>query len=144
MFTSFFPYIFFLPSCESILPPSLPSVIEPRITDINVVMVYAICNLHYITWNTGGDNDVVKDLGDETATLLPASASEKPPERPEDAAVGRVDQDRNTSAKVVLAWLGTNTILIVVFTTSAFFPWTNSKTGSTGGTEPYVVFLYPL
>lgn len=153
MFTSFFQYIFFLPSCESPLFLSQPFEAEPRVKDINVLMVYAMCNLRDVTWDTGGDDNVARDLGGtvnvqdrgesgETTALLPTS--EKPVEHPRDAAVNRANQDREARTNVLLVWFGTNMVLIIVFTTSAFFPWTNNNAGSTEGNEAYLAFFYPL
>ncbi|KAG8708272.1 Chitin synthase, class 2 [Ceratobasidium sp. 394] len=44
MFTSFIQYMFFLPSY------------------LNILMMYAMCNLHDLGWGTEGDNGAAKDL----------------------------------------------------------------------------------
>lgn len=45
MFTSFVQYMFLLPSY------------------VNILMMYAMCNLHDVSWGTKGDNGAAKDLG---------------------------------------------------------------------------------
>ncbi len=117
MFTSFLQYLFLLPSY------------------VNILMMYAMCNLHDVTWGTKGDNGAAKDLGgakkvkgedgkemmevelptgkDDVERLWAASRSSlkiKPPEQKEhrDAATKQADHDRNSRTNVVLAWVGSN------------------------------------
>lgn len=45
MFTSFIQYLFLLPSY------------------VNILLIYAFCNLHDVSWGTKGDNGASKDLG---------------------------------------------------------------------------------
>ncbi|KAG5458534.1 MAG: hypothetical protein BJ554DRAFT_1220 [Olpidium bornovanus] len=45
MLTSFLQYVFFLPSF------------------VNILMVYAFCNIHDVSWGTKGDNATAADLG---------------------------------------------------------------------------------
>jgi len=153
MITSFTQYMFFLPSY------------------VNILMTYAMCNLHDVTWGTKGDNGSAKDLGgakkvkgddgkDVMELELPAgredvdqlwSASKnalrfKEPEQKEhrDAATKQADNDRNTRTNVVLAWVATNMAMILVFTSSAFVKWVADHGGVTGGTafNPYLSFLF--
>lgn len=108
----------------------------------NVVM-YAMCNLHDVTWGTKGDNGAAKDLGgakkvkdadgkDVLEVEIPtaredvdsmwaasrASLRHPPPKEKEhrDAATKLADHDRNSRTNVVLAWVGTNMLMIVFFT----------------------------
>ncbi|KAF8665496.1 hypothetical protein AX16_000511 [Volvariella volvacea WC 439] len=117
MFTSFAQYMFLLPSY------------------VNILMMYAMCNLHDVTWGTKGDNGAAKDLGgakkvkgddgkemmevelpttrEDVDQLWMASKNAlkiKPPEEKEhrDAATKQADHDRNSRTNVVLAWVGTN------------------------------------
>jgi len=171
MFTSFIQYMFLLPSCESITFPSQPPIVEPGVTDVNILMMYAMCNLHDVTWGTKGDNGSTKDLGGATkvqgkdgkemmAVDLPSmqedvdalwtasksSLKHPPPPQKEsrDAATKQADNDRNARTNVVLAWVGTNMIMITAFTSSAFLGWINSSVGGTKGSKfnPYLTFLF--
>jgi chitin synthase len=156
MFTSFIQYMFLLPSCESLPFPSKLPVAEPGFTDVNILMMYAMCNLHDVTWGTKGDNGSTKDLGGATkvqgkdgkemmAVNLPTmqedvdalwtasknSLKYPPPPQKEsrDAATKQADNDRNSRTNVVLAWVGTNMIMITAFTSSAFLSWVNDNVG---------------
>jgi len=153
MFTSFIQYMFLLPSY------------------VNILMMYAMCNLHDVTWGTKGDNGAAKDLGgakkikgddgkevmevevptarEDVDRLWAASRSSlkiKPPEEKEhrDAATKQADHDRNSRTNVVLAWIGTNMIMIIVFTSTAFLNWVNKHVETTQGSDfnPYLSFLF--
>jgi chitin synthase len=153
MFTSFLQYLFLLPSY------------------VNILMMYAMCNLHDVTWGTKGDNGSAKDLGGATkvqgkdgkemmAVDLPSmqedvdalwtasksSLRHPPPPQKEsrDAATKQADHDRNARTNVVLAWVGTNMIMITAFTSSAFLGWVNTNVGGTRGSKfnPYLTFLF--
>ena len=117
MITSFTQYMFLLPSY------------------VNILMMYAMCNLHDVTWGTKGDNGAAKDLGgakkvkgengkDLMEVELPTAREDvdqlwaaarsalkvKPTEQKEhrDAATKQADHDRNSRTNVVLAWVGSN------------------------------------
>jgi chitin synthase len=153
MFTSFIQYMFFLPSY------------------VNILMMYAMCNLHDVTWGTKGDNGAAKDLGgakkvkgedgkemmeveivterDDVDKLWNASRSAlriPPPEQKEhrDAATKQTDHDRNSRTNVVLAWVGTNMVMIVVFTSTAFDNFVASYIKNSGDStfNPYLQFLF--
>jgi chitin synthase len=125
MFTSFLQYMLLLPSY------------------VNILMMYAMCNLHDVTWGTKGDNGAAKDLGgakkvkgddgkefmeveiptaredvDQLWSASKASLRNKPPPEKEhrDAATKQADHDRNSRTNVVLAWVGSN-----MYICSAFF-----------------------
>lgn len=153
MFTTFIQHIFFLPSCEYPLHSGQQFVVKPRITDVNVLMEYAMCNLCDDASGAGGENDTPKQLGgatkvqdkgenEETTAFLPTS--EKPSGNPRDAAAKQYDKDLTMGTNILLAWLGTNVVLITVFTTSAFFPWISNDAGSARGNEAYLAFFFPL
>jgi len=153
MITSFVQYMFYLPSY------------------VNILMMYAMCNLHDVTWGTKGDNGAAKDLGgaksvkgsdgkamlevelpttrEDVDTLWLASQSslrQKPIEEKQhrDAETKQQDHDRNSRTNVVLSWVGTNMLMIVVFTSNAFTTWVadhfDTKNDSTF--NPYLSFLF--
>ncbi|TFK41905.1 glycosyltransferase family 2 protein [Crucibulum laeve] len=153
MFTSFIQYMFLLPSY------------------VNILMMYAMCNLHDVTWGTKGDNGAAKDLGgakkikgedgqdmmevdlptarEDVDQLWSASRSAlkiKPPEEKEhrDAATKQADHDRNSRTNVVLAWVGTNLVMILVFTSKAFADWVAKHVETSGDSafNPYLTFLF--
>jgi len=153
MFTSFIQYMFLLPSY------------------VNILMMYAMCNLHDVTWGTKGDNGAAKDLGgakkikgDDGKEMLEVelptaredvdqlwSASRnalkiKPAEEKEhrDSATKQADHDRNSRTNVVLAWVGSNMLLIIIFTSSAFLKWIADHVQIANETSfnPYLAFLF--
>ncbi|KAF9469704.1 chitin synthase [Collybia nuda] len=153
MFTSFAQYMFLLPSY------------------VNILMMYAMCNLHDVTWGTKGDNGAAKDLGgakkikgddgnemmevelptaredvDQLWAAARTSLKIKPPEEKEkrDAATKQADHDRNSRTNVVLAWVGSNMLMIVVFTSKAFTEWAATHVQREGDTpfNPYLTFLF--
>ncbi|KAL0951725.1 hypothetical protein HGRIS_008399 [Hohenbuehelia grisea] len=153
MFTSFIQYMFLLPSY------------------VNILMMYAMCNLHDVTWGTKGDNGAAKDLGGakkvkgddgkemmelelptarEDVDQLWAAArtslrSRAPDEKQHrDAATKQADHDRNSRTNVVLAWVGSNMLMIVAFTSSAFTDWVakHVRTSQDATFNPYLSFLF--
>ncbi|KAA1467769.1 glycosyltransferase family 2 protein [Dentipellis sp. KUC8613] len=153
MFTSFIQYMFLLPSY------------------VNILMMYAMCNLHDVTWGTKGDNGSSKDLGgakkvkgedgkevmevelptqredvDQLWAAARSSLQQKPPEMKEhrDAATKQADHDRNSRTNVVLAWVGTNIAMIVVFTSNAFLNWVHEhvENMTDANFNPYLSFLF--
>jgi len=153
MFTSFIQYLFFLPSY------------------VNILMMYAMCNLHDVTWGTKGDNGAAKDLGgakkvkgeggkelmevevvtqkedvDQLWLAARGSMKIKPPEEKEhrDAATKQADHDRNSRTNVVLAWVGTNMAMIIVFTSTAFITWVEEHVQDADNStfNPYLTFLF--
>ncbi|KAG5639537.1 hypothetical protein H0H81_012208 [Sphagnurus paluster] len=153
MFTSFLQYMFLLPSY------------------VNILMMYAMCNLHDVTWGTKGDNGAAKDLGgakkvknedgkEVMEVELPTAREDveqlwvaarnslkiKPPVEKEsrDAATKQADHDRNSRTNVVLAWVGSNMLMILVFTSNAFADWVQEHVQAAEGTtfNPYLTFLF--
>jgi chitin synthase len=153
LFTSFLAYLFLLPSY------------------VNILMMYAMCNLHDVTWGTKGDNGAAKDLGgakkvqgdggkelmevevitqredvDQLWLAAKSSMKIKPPEEKEhrDAATKQADHDRNSRTNVVLAWVGTNMAMIIVFTSTAFQTWVSEHFQEENGStfNPYLTFLF--
>ena len=70
----------------------------------------------------------------------------KPPEEKEhrDAATKQADHDRNSRTNVVLAWVGTNIVMILVFTSKAFTTWVKNhiETSTDANFNPYLTFLF--
>ncbi|KAG8862908.1 Chitin synthase, class 2 [Tulasnella sp. 330] len=152
MFTSFLQYMFLLPSY------------------VNILMLYAMCNLHDIGWGTKGDNGAAKDLGsakkvqgtdgkEMMEVALPTAREDvdalwaesrsalrnKPPPEKEhrDATTKQTDRDRNTRTNVVLVWVGTNMVMILVFTSTQFTNWVATVSGESGTAfNPYLIFLF--
>lgn len=153
MLTSFVQYMFLLPSY------------------VNILMMYAMCNLHDVSWGTKGDNGSAKDLGgakkvqgkdgkDMMAVEIPtaqedvdalwtaskSSLHHKPPEEKDhrDAATKQADHDRNSRTNVVLAWVGTNMAMILTFTSTGFLNWVNTHIASSKDSafNPYLTFLF--
>ncbi|KAG1813245.1 glycosyltransferase family 2 protein [Suillus subaureus] len=153
MFTSFIQYMFLLPSY------------------VNILMMYAMCNLHDVTWGTKGDNGSTKDLGgakkvkgqngkdmmeveiptarEDVDRMWAASRSALKVKAPEekshrDAATKQADHDRNSRTNVVLAWVGTNMLMVVAFTSQAFLNWVNTHIATSQGSNfnPYLSFLF--
>ncbi|KAG6814003.1 hypothetical protein H0H92_004496 [Tricholoma furcatifolium] len=153
MFTSFAQYMFLLPSY------------------VNILMMYAMCNLHDVTWGTKGDNGAAKDLGgakkvktedgkEMLEVELPTAREDvehlwtaarnalkiKPPPEKEsrDAATKQADHDRNSRTNVVLTWVGSNLLMILVFTSTAFADWvaTHVEAASNTAFNPYLTFLF--
>jgi chitin synthase len=105
-----------------------------------------MCNLHDVTWGTKGDNGaaslggakkVKNDAGKEVLEVeLPTTREDvdrlwaasrsalqhKPAEEREhrDAATKQSDHDKNSRTNTVLAWVGTNMAMVIVFTSTAF------------------------
>jgi len=153
MITSFVQYMFWLPSY------------------VNILMMYAMCNLHDVTWGTKGDNGAAKDLGGaktvkgtDGKTMLEvaipstredvdslwmesqAALRHKPVEEKQhrDAETKQQDHDRNSRTNVVLSWVGTNMTMIVIFTSSAFVKWISAHFNETTNStfNPYLTFLF--
>jgi len=120
---------------------------------VNILMMYAMCNLHDVTWGTKGDNGAAKDLGgakkvkgedgnemleveiptaredvDQLWAASRAALKHKPPEEKEkrDASTKQSDHDRNSRTNVVLAWVGSNMcVLILGYSYFMSYWWVN-------------------
>ncbi|KAJ2863680.1 hypothetical protein FB639_005264, partial [Coemansia asiatica] len=149
MFTSFIQYTLWLPS------------------SINILMVYAFCNTHDVSWGTKGDTAIATDLGQAKASkkdgkevvYLSLAADEadidadydgwlsnlrqpevKAPTK-RDAATKREDQNKIFRTSLVLAWMSTNTVLAMVIS-SEWFQDVTTKLDSTGSHNPYLSFIF--
>ncbi|WWC63440.1 uncharacterized protein I303_106042 [Kwoniella dejecticola CBS 10117] len=152
MLTSFIQYLLLLPSY------------------VNILLIYAMCNLHDVSWGTKGDNGASKDLGsakkvekdgkEMAEVALPTKqedvealwqqarqelrvpAKEKVEKR--SAETKRADEDRNFRTNVVLFFIGSNMLVILLFTSSAFTTWVNTHfTSATSSTfNPYLTVIF--
>nr|ODN91689.1 chitin synthase [Cryptococcus depauperatus CBS 7855] len=152
MITSFIQYLLLLPSY------------------VNILLIYAMCNLHDVSWGTKGDNGASKDLGQAkkvekdgkvmAEVALPTKqedvealwqqakqelripAKEKVEKR--SAETKRADEDRNFRTNVVLLFLGSNMLIILLFTSSAFTNWVSSHfVDATSSTfNPYLTVIF--
>jgi len=122
MFTSFVQYMLLLPSF------------------VNILMVYAFCNTHDVSWGTKGDSGNAKDLGTVTQTnggkveieVIEQQADmnamyeklifdlKNPPKKEASKAkvIDRDDYQRNFRTTLVLWWMMTNAIAIAVISSS--------------------------
>lgn len=146
MFTCFLQYLLLLPAF------------------VNILMVYAFCNTHDVSWGTKGDNAVSNDLGhakvqaggkgmvemevsgkDDVNQAYERMLSElkvKPAEekKSRDAATKREDYYKEFRTRLVLLWMFTNVFLIIGFTSNT---WANYvKTHGGEGFNPYLAFIF--
>ena len=154
MITSFAQYLLLLPSY------------------VNILLIYAFCNLHDVSWGTKGDNGAAKDLGSakkvekdgkEMAEVAVPTKQEdvealwqqarqelrvptKEVHEKRSPETKRNDEDRNFRTNVVLLFLGCNMLIILLFTSSAFTNWISSHwTVATETTfNPYLVSSFGL
>jgi chitin synthase len=152
MLTSFVQYLLLLPSY------------------VNILLIYAFCNLHDVSWGTKGDNGASKDLGqakkiekdgkemaevalpteqeDVEALWQQARAELRVPvkEKPEKRSVEtkRNDTDRTFRTNVVLLFLGVNMLVILLFTSSVFTNWISSHfaISNDAGFNPYLTVIF--
>lgn len=149
MITSFVQYLLLLPSY------------------VNILLIYAFCNLHDVSWGTKGDNGATKDLGQakkvekdgkemaevalptkqedvenlwsQARAELRVPAEEKKEKRSPETK--RQDDDRTFRTNVVLLFLGINIVVILLFTSTTFTNWLSKyfATATSGGFNPYLV-----
>jgi chitin synthase len=75
-----------------------------------------------------------------------AALQNKQPEEEEmqhrDATTEQTDHDRNSRTYTVLAWIGTNVLIILVFTSLAFQNWAHKYEEANSTFNPYLSFLF--
>ncbi|KAJ2247576.1 hypothetical protein GGH98_004020, partial [Coemansia sp. RSA 454] len=150
MFTSFIQYMLWLPS------------------SINILMVYAFCNTHDVSWGTKGDTGVANTLGNakikveedgkEVAHIPVAGNSDEtnkeyeehitelksprvPEENKRDAATKREDQNKSFRTRLVLSWMCSNIVLAMVIS-SEWFADVTTDPDSTGSHNYYLSFIF--
>ncbi|KAF8930098.1 Chitin synthase, class 1 [Dissophora ornata] len=133
MFHSFLQYLFMVPSY------------------VNILNVYAFCNIHDISWGTKGDTSVATDLGvakktaeggvevsvptdshdinnayDEAVSSLSVKTVEVKQSR--DAKTKQEDYYREIRTRVLLAWIMSNALLVTLITSKAFGDFKTTST----------------
>lgn len=148
MFTSFFQYMLFLPSF------------------INILNVYAFCNLHDVSWGTKGDNTATAlagvtskqdkdgkqmvevemptdrdDINNNYEKFVRALRQPRPVvNQSRDAKTKQEDYFRNFRTRVVLLWLLTNALVIIILTSSLL--QTSLYSMSSSQFNPFLTFLF--
>ncbi|KAJ1664341.1 hypothetical protein IW140_004152 [Coemansia sp. RSA 1813] len=149
MFTSFLQYTLWLPS------------------SINILMVYAFCNTHDVSWGTKGDTGVASGMGHakvekkdgvDIAHVVVASDSddinldydtfidklknkdEAAPEPARDPQTKREDHNKTFRTAFVVSWMCSNAILAMVIS-SSWFAKATTKTDDTGSHNIYLSFI---
>ncbi|KAJ2616119.1 hypothetical protein H4S08_000932 [Coemansia sp. RSA 1365] len=149
MFTSFIQYMLWLPS------------------SINILMVYAFCNTHDVSWGTKGDTAIASSLGhakiekkdgkevahvdiatdaedankDYEAFIIELKSPKPPASTKRDAATKREDQNKIFRTTLVLAWMCSNMVLAMVISSEWFADVTTGK-DSTGSHNEYLSFIF--
>ncbi|KAH8550047.1 glycosyltransferase family 2 protein [Umbelopsis sp. PMI_123] len=151
MFTSFIQYLTLLPSY------------------VNILMVYAFCNTHDVSWGTKGDNkaeslgtaqvsankdghQVVKvevptekeDINEGYENFLSALAvPEVKVKESRDAKTKQEDYYRLFRTRLVLSWMFSNALLIVAISSSAFTQYMETHNPSPDQAyNPYLSFIF--
>ncbi|KAL1917473.1 uncharacterized protein VTP21DRAFT_3866 [Calcarisporiella thermophila] len=151
MFTSFIQYLFLMPSY------------------INILMVYAFCNTHDVSWGTKGDNGAAS-LGAAQVTKMENGKQvvkvEVPTEQHDinqayeemlkELAVPEVKEKQKRDAKtkqedyyklfrtnLVLSWAFSNALLIIIMTSSRVNEFISHKNPDASKTyNPYLTFIF--
>jgi len=148
LLTSFVQYMFFLPA------------------SINILGIYSFANLHDVSWGTK-ESGPAKDLGgakqgkegkvevelptsekdvDQVWMAMRKDLSVKSVEAHEKRSPGQKQQDHmmNFRTNVVLAYLGTNMLIVLFFTSRFFLNWVRGVTGERGNANvnPYMRFIF--
>ncbi|KAI9590938.1 glycosyltransferase family 2 protein [Syncephalis fuscata] len=150
MITSFIQYLLLLPAF------------------VNILMVYAFCNTHDVSWGTKGDNSASNDLGHAKASKedgkevaevsLPTEKADinaaydklvqelavrpKDVKEKRDASTKREDYYKLFRTNLVLAWMFSNALLVVIFTSEIFRGWINQRVGADSTFNPYLAFIF--
>jgi chitin synthase len=84
-----------------------------------------------------------EDVDSVWAASKAALRNKQPEEKQHrDAATKQIDDDRNRRTNTVLAWVGTNTLMILVFTSVTFQEWAHKYQDANSTFNPYLSFLF--
>ncbi|KAF9287258.1 Chitin synthase, class 1 [Mortierella alpina] len=142
MITSFVQYLFMMPSY------------------VNILNVYAFCNTHDVSWGTKGDNSTHSDLGEakkgdgqvvevevpitsadinEAYDEAIAELSHKVQEvhQPRSAATKQDDYYRGFRTRLVMAWIGSNGLLVAIICSTAM----EKRLTMTDGSNAYLAAI---
>ncbi|ORX68956.1 hypothetical protein DL89DRAFT_168763 [Linderina pennispora] len=136
-------------------------------SSINILMVYAFCNTHDVSWGTKGDTGLQSDLGhakiekkdgvevahinvatdendvnknyDEFIGTLKTPVVKTKEKR--DAKTKREDQNKNFRTTLVLAWMCTNAVVAMIFSSTWWADYTE-KLDATLSFNPYLSFIF--
>ncbi|CAG8433877.1 7014_t:CDS:2 [Diversispora eburnea] len=135
---------------------------------VNILMVYAFCNTHDVSWGTKGDNGGGGDLGGAkpvTKDGKQVMKVEVPTEREDinamydnllrdlktkikketqhrDAATKKEDYYKNFRTNLVLAWMFSNAFLIVFFTSNTWKKYVAAHSNGNAAFNPYLTFVF--
>ncbi|KAJ2334373.1 hypothetical protein GGH91_005713 [Coemansia sp. RSA 2671] len=149
MFTSFLQYTLWLPS------------------SINILMVYAFCNTHDVSWGTKGDTALPGELGhvkvvqkdgvEEAHIAINNNAEDiekkyeeyiatlretkEPTKNKRDAKTKREDDNKIFRTALVLSWMCTNAVLVMVIS-SDWFAEVTTQSDTTGSHNYYLSFIF--
>ncbi|CAG8639317.1 16117_t:CDS:2, partial [Cetraspora pellucida] len=136
---------------------------------VNILMVYAFCNTHDVSWGTKGDNGSSGGLG--SAQVVPGKDGKQmmkvemvheredinaaydnlvkdlrikvlEEKKHRDAATKKEDYYRMFRTNLVLAWMFSNAILVVFFTSDTWNEYTLSKSNGVVVFNPYLTFIF--
>ena len=136
---------------------------------VNILMVYAFCNTHDVSWGTKGDNGAKNDLGHaklasgkggekvvefEMMTdhvdlnakydrlLQDLSVRPKEEKKSRDASTKREDYYRGFRTRLVLAWMFSNAALVICFTSDFTKQIWTSKMKPGDDFNPYLTGIF--
>ncbi|KAI8902281.1 chitin synthase-domain-containing protein [Globomyces pollinis-pini] len=146
MITSFIQYLLLVPSF------------------VNILMVYAFCNLHDVSWGTKGDNQVTESAkvqlfhdasGNQMATMnLPVEQGDidetyslffkelsEPPEKDTHPPFSQDDYFKAFRTRLVLFWMLSNTLLVAIFTTPQVATLFGMNISDVNEVNPFLTFF---
>jgi len=137
-------------------------------TFVNILMVYAFCNTHDVSWGTKGDNSAKDDLGhanikasDDGNKVVEFGFHEKGDKNAEyerlldnlkqrpketkserEAHLKKEDYYRSFRTKMVLSWMFSNALIIILFTNAKVTTMLMGKMSYDEDFNPYLTFVF--